>query len=338
MRRYKIAIVCLSILAVFAAVFFSIALARYAVSVQKPAETIPTVTPAVPALPSTLVSASEKIELPTIAPVETTPQPTSVLNTDEKNEKPIIVLDPGHGKSSGTMSKEEKLAAGWIFDTARQSWGEWRHWKSGTTWQDCQGSGCIGRSPAGGSCWYPIGDGDRNTEPNINLQNCMYAKAFLEDMGYQVRMTRTSNQENPSMTQRLTYCYPGQDTGMSPDADLFVCVHSNAGGGRGSYCIALSGTYDQAGIPEDYIEQGNSLGKAINDRIVAQTSLCANSNGMYYGYPELILFCKSPIPIAYLEIGFFDNAADLAILQTESSQIGKAIADGIDDFYHSRSQ
>ena len=148
-------------------------------------------------------------------------------------------------------------------------------------------------------------------------------------MGYIVRLTRTTNEENPSMTQRLTYCYPNQDITKSPDADLFVCLHSNAGGGKGSYYIALSGSYDQAGIPKDYIQQGNLLGNYINQQIISDTSLRANQNGVYTGYPELILFCKSPIPIAYLEIGFFDNPEDLKILQTESDKIGWAIAKGI---------
>ena len=61
--------------------------------------------------------------------------------------KGIIVLDPGHGKSSSSMSKEEKQNDGWIYNSAKGGWGEWRHWKSGTTWQDCNGSGCTGRAP-----------------------------------------------------------------------------------------------------------------------------------------------------------------------------------------------
>lgn len=247
--------------------------------------------------------------------------------------KGIIVLDPGHGKSSGAMTSEEKLNDGWI-QVSGKDWGEWRHWKSHTTWQDCEGSGCTGRAPSNGGCWYPIGYGDRNIEPDINLNNALAAKKLLEEMGYTVRMTRNSNDENPSMTKRLTYCYPNQDTAQAPDADIFVCLHSNAGGGRGSYYIALSGLYDQAGISEDYIQQGNLIGKCINDRIVAETSLSAATGGVYNGYPELVLFCKSPIPIGYMEIGFFDDPTDLNILQTEYEKIGQAIAKGIDDYFN----
>lgn len=252
----------------------------------------------------------------------------------EENHKKIVVLDPGHGVSSQDMTNEQKAAEGWVYNQEKGEWGEWRHFKSGTMWQDCMGSGCSGRVPKGGSCWYRIGSGDRDFEPEINLKNVVAAKKYLEQMGYEVRITRTEA-DNPSMTKRLKFCYPNGDTQSSPDADLFVCIHSNAGGGRGSYYIALSGVYDQAGIPSDYIERGNRAGKCINDRIVSETELSAASGGRYDGYPELVLFCKSPIPIAYLEVGFFDNASDLAILQKNSDAIGKAIAEGIDDYFKS---
>lgn len=258
---------------------------------------------------------------------------------DEKSEKTpavtqrkgIIVLDPGHGISSSAMSSEQKNADGWLYNSAKGGWGEWRHFKSGTMWQDCNGSGCTGRAPKNGGCWYGIGSGDRDTEPEINMNNVLAAKKYLEQMGYEVRITRTSD-NNPSMTKRLEYCYPNNDTAQTPDADVFVCVHSNAGGGRGSCYIALSGKYDQAGIPADYVDRGNTLGKMINDKIVAETELQASGGGRYDGYPELVLFCKSPVTIAYMEIGFYDNAGDLSILRSSSDAIGKAIADGINEY------
>lgn len=269
-----------------------------------------------------------KYPLTNTAETITDVKPTYDLNKDSA----IIVLDPGHGKSSSAMTDTEKNMDGWIFNSAKSSWGEWRHWKSASVWEDCQGSGCTKRAPVGGSCWYPIGHGDRDTEPDINLRNALSAKKELEALGYTVRLTRENNDANPSMTKRLIYCYPNGDTTKEPDADYFICLHSNAGGGRGSCYISLSGLYDQAGIPQDYIMQGNTLGKTINDKIIAETSLSASGNGVYSGYPELVLFCKSPIPIAYMEIGFYDNQSDLQILNSESEKIGRAIAHGIDEY------
>ena len=58
--------------------------------------------------------------------------------TSTTNDKVIIVLDPGHGKSSKSMSKEEKEKAGFI-TTSGVSWGEWMHWAN-----DGHTGGCNG--------------------------------------------------------------------------------------------------------------------------------------------------------------------------------------------------
>ena len=243
----------------------------------------------------------------------------------------VIVLDPGHGKSSSLMSDQEKIDNGYTYIQGK-GWGEWRHFKSGTMWQECEGQGCSGRAPQNGGCWYSIGSGDRDTEPDINYNNAINAKKHLESMGYTVRLTRGEN-ESPTITQRIKKCYPNSDTSAKPDALAYVCIHSNAGGGSGSCYISLSGIYDQSGIQVDYVDAGNGLGKSINDCIVKNTSLSAFGTGEYTNYPELILFCKSPVPVAYMEIGFFDNPSDLNILRSESDSIGKAIAEGIDEFF-----
>ncbi|MCD8391402.1 MAG: N-acetylmuramoyl-L-alanine amidase [Firmicutes bacterium] len=258
--------------------------------------------------------------------VDEVPQTSQTQNSGK-----IIVLDPGHGKSSSLMSDSEKTQYGWVYNSARGQWGEWRHFKYGTKNEDCGGSGCSQRVTPSGGCWYAIGDGDRDTEPQINLNNCLAAKKYLEEMGYTVRLTRSSNDENPSITQRLTYCYPNNDTTASPDVLAYVCVHSNAGGGSGTSYIALEGEYDQPEIPSNYVEASNALGKSINDAIAASTALSGNAPITFE--PELIAFCKSPVICAYLEIGFFDNSSDLSILQNDYDTIGKAIAEGIDSYF-----
>lgn len=263
---------------------------------------------------------------------------TQTPETIEENyvvptEKKIIVLDPGHGKPSSLMSAEEKEAFGWVKNSSG-AWGEWRHYKSGSSTVNCEAVGCSGRVTPNGACWYSIGNGDRNTEPDINLQNALAAKKYLELMGYTVRMTRTTNDENPSITRRLSYAHPNNDTAQKPDALAYVCIHSNASGGsaRGSAYISASGVYDQAWIGSNYADECNRLGKLCNDNIVNSTSLTMSGNGQIAWEPELVAFCKSAVPCGYLEIGFFDNAEDLAVLTAESDRIGEAIAKGIDEF------
>lgn len=249
----------------------------------------------------------------------------------------VIVLDPGHGKSSSLMTSDEKAQSGWVKNSSG-TWGEWRHYKKGSSSANCEGTGCNGRVTPNGACWYPMGNGDRNTEPDINLKNALAAKKYLEQKGYTVRMTRTSNNENPSFTKRMSYCYPGNDPMSAPDAAAYICIHSNASGGnaKGTAYITAKGPYDQAWIPADYEAASNRLGKLCNDKIVSTTSLSMHGSGSIDWEPELIAFFKSPVPCGYLEIGFFDNSTDLAILNSESDAIGKAIAEGVDEFCKTR--
>ncbi|MCD8181557.1 MAG: N-acetylmuramoyl-L-alanine amidase [Firmicutes bacterium] len=253
---------------------------------------------------------------------EPTPEPTETAKT-------VIVLDAGHGKSSSQMTDDEKIAEGYEYNASKGGWGEWRHYKNGTFGEDCYGSGCTGLCPQNGSCWYPIGNGDRDTEPTLNLNNALAAQKYLEQMGYEVRMTRTSNDQNPSMDKRVSYCFPNNDITLEPDAAVYVCIHSNAGGGRGTSYISLNATYTQSYIPDNYISLSNSLGEIINSKVAAATGLSENAP---INTPYLILFNKSPVPIAYMEIGFFDSTADLEILQSSSDAIGKAIAEGVDEY------
>lgn len=276
---------------------------------------------AISAIISACAPNKRKSAVPT---VDNTPSPTSA---------PVIVLDAGHGKSSQLMTDEEKAQNGWVFNSETNGWGEWRHFKYGASSPDCEGTGCSKRTTQNGGCWYPIENGDRDIEGDINLRNCIAAKTYLESMGYRVRLSRSSSDENPSITRRLSYCYPSCDTSLDPDAAAFVCIHSNAGGGEGTAYIVLDGYYDQPLKfgSDEYVKASNTLGRCINDTIAEQTPLNAASPITFE--PELIALCKSPIPCAYLEIGFFDNPSDFEVLTSQYDDIGKAIASGIDAFF-----
>ena len=242
--------------------------------------------------------------------------------------KKVIVLDAGHGKSSSEMTSDEKTAEGYEYNESKGNWGEWRHYKNGTFGENCHGSGCTGLSPENASCWYSMGNADRDTEPQINLDNALATQKYLEQMGYEVRMTRTSNEQNPSMDKRVSYCFPNNDTTSNPDAAAYVCIHSNAGGGRGTSYIALGTDYEQKFIGSDFVEKSNEMGNIINQKVAAATGLSQNSP---INTPYLILFNKCPVPIAYMEIGFYDSS-DLSILQSSSDEIGKTIAEGVDEY------
>lgn len=264
--------------------------------------------------------------------IANTPYPTEeVLAVGE--DKRIVVIDAGHGKQSSEMSEEEKTSEGYGYNSDAGSWGEWRHYKNGTFGQDCYGDGCAGIYPENESCWYPIENGDRDIEPEINLANALAAKTYLEQLGYEVRLTRETNEQNPSMNKRVSYCFQNNDASANLDADAYICIHSNAGGGSGTSYISLNGSYEQGFIPEDYIDSSNYLGQLINERVAENTGLCVNAP---IDTPYLILFNKCPVPIAYMEIGFFDNESNLSVLQESADAIGYAIAEGVDAYFNNK--
>lgn len=246
-----------------------------------------------------------------------------------EEKKKVVVLDAGHGKSSSQMTAEEKKTEGYEYNESRGTWGEWRHYKNGTFGEDCHGTGCTELCPSNASCWYSMGEADRDIEPEVNLNNALAAQKYLEEMGYEVRVTRTSNEQNPSMNKRVSYCFPDNNISSEPDAEVYVCIHSNAGGSRGTSYISLEGPYRQMYINENYISDSNNMGKIINEKVAEASGL--RQNGPIYS-PYLILFNKCPVPIAYMEIGFFDDGSDLSILRSSHDEIGKAIAEGVDEY------
>ena len=244
----------------------------------------------------------------------------------------VVVLDPGHGKSAFLMTDREKEEAGWVRNE-KGVWGDWAHYAVGSGSEPCLGLYCSFAPEDPDTCFSQMVKSDRRTEPEINLTNALAAGRYLERAGYEVRLTRTTNEENPSFTRRLSYCFPDNDNTLEPDADVFVCIHSNAGGTKGSAYIAPSGTYDQAWIPADYVEKSCRLGRLCNDAIVENSSLRKWANGVITFLPDLIVFRKAPVPCAYLEIGFFDDSSDLAVLRSESDRIGYGIAQGVHAYF-----
>lgn len=260
------------------------------------------------------------------------PEGESSGSSSSGGGKGIIVLDPGHGTSISAMSGADRAKNGFVQNSSGE-WGEWRHWKSGTYGEDCEGSGCSGAAQGVGE-WYSATSGDRDTEPEINLKNALAAKKYLEEMGYTVRMTREDGNSHKSFSLRSEYCFPNQDTTKEPDADLYVCIHSNASGagasGTSYMQLGDENRYTQKYIPTDYAQKSNSAGSIINNKIAESTGL--KNNGAITGQPDLIAFHKNTCPTAYLEIGFYDNSSDLAILNSKSDEIGKAIAEGVDEY------
>lgn len=100
--------------------------------------------------------------------------------------------------------------------------------------------------------------------------------------------------------------------------DLYICIHTNAGGGDGTLMMCWPGSENNAIIKKIY----NAVAKISpgkDDGIKARTDL--------YEIKNSTALC------AYLEIAFHDNAKEAQWLDEHSSEIGRAIAKAVADYY-----
>lgn len=100
--------------------------------------------------------------------------------------------------------------------------------------------------------------------------------------------------------------------------DLYICIHTNAGGGDGTLMMCWPGNENNAIIKKIY----NAVAKISpgkDDGIRARTDL--------YEIKYSTALC------AYLEIAFHDNKKEAEWLDLKAQDIGKAIAKAVADYY-----
>lgn len=98
-------------------------------------------------------------------------------------------------------------------------------------------------------------------------------------------------------------------------ADLYVCIHTNAGGGEGTLMLA----YDNASANNAYV-------RAIYDAVASLTPTTDKGiriRNDLYEIRHTVMMC------AYLEAEFHDNGKTEAWIDANTSNIGIAIADAI---------
>lgn len=144
-------------------------------------------------------------------------------------------------------------------------------------------------------------------------------KGYLENSGFEVIMTRpeeTSSIASDSVTDSLkARC----DVANNSEADLFISVHCNTGGGTGTevYCFSRN-------------TEGEVLAELIEKAITSQTGLYSRgvkTAGFY-------VIKNTVMPSVLIETGFLDNEKDAAFLNSEEGQdkIAKAIAGAVMEY------
>lgn len=153
-------------------------------------------------------------------------------------------------------------------------------------------------------------------EKEITLDIALRTKQLLEETGFTVIMTRESD-VYPSLKQRT-------DLANNANADIFVSIHVNAGGGTG----IETWWHDKAPEPQ----KRQLLATYIQNELIAATG--ARNRGVKSPTRDKGNFHvtrETKMPSALVEVGFIDNASDAAKLSESSyrQQIATGIVQGI---------
>lgn len=162
----------------------------------------------------------------------------------------------------------------------------------------------------------------KKTEYQLNLEVSMIMKKKLEDKGYNVVMTRTSNDVSLSNIKRA-------EIGNSSNANLVVRIHadSNASQSVSGYSVLYpSGEYTK-GIQGESKKASEFIEKKIKEHTGA------SSRGII-PRSDMTGFNWSKVPSIIVEMGFLSNPKEDKLMSEKSYQdkIANGIISGIEEY------
>lgn len=216
-----------------------------------------------------------------------TPEPSVPVNSEGK----VIVIDPGHQ----TKANSEKEPIG-------------------------PGASQTKAKVTGGATGVATG----KTEYQLNLEVSLKLKAALEQKGYKVIMTRTTNNVNMSNSERAQIA-------NNANAAVFIRIHANSVDtstvkGVLTMCQTANNPYNG-----DLASQSYSLSKAVLDNFVSETG--AVSKGVTRTDDMSgINWCK--VPTTIVEMGFMSNPEEDRLMATDDYQnkMVNGIVKGIEQY------
>nr|WP_281241101.1 peptidoglycan-binding protein [Marinococcus luteus] len=156
----------------------------------------------------------------------------------------------------------------------------------------------------GGSDPGAVANGLR--EKDINLETAKYAASKLRAAGANVVMTRETD-KYLTLSQRSSI-------GNNADADAFISIHTNAGGGNGLETYWYS-KYER--------EESKELAEEIQAGMLRATS--GRDRGEKQGNFHVIR--ETQVPSVLVELGFIDNSTEASYLKQSSYR--EKLAEGI---------
>lgn len=155
-------------------------------------------------------------------------------------------------------------------------------------------------------------------EKDVVLDTGLRLKSYLSKTPFNVQLTRETDKKI-ELADRVSFA-------KKVNADIFVSIHANAGGGTGTE------TYYYSAATNPNVAQSKALATYINNRMVAAWKLA--NRGVKKG--DLHVLRENSMPAVLVELGFIDNAKDNAMLASATwrDEAAKAIYLGILDYYY----
>jgi N-acetylmuramoyl-L-alanine amidase len=170
----------------------------------------------------------------------------------------------------------------------------------------------------GGNDSGTIGTTYGTWEKSLNLSTSIHLKRELEQRGATVVMTRATDEERPSLDERVAIA---EQSG----GDAFVSIHYNS-----ASTAAASGilTFYYSG------DKDKPLAAAIERRL-AEGELGLASGGVSFG--NFHVMRENSLPAVLLELGFLTNPLDEELARTDDYLLkaAQAIALGLEDYFAS---